>query len=97
MASSTKRRVPSSSISFWSTDGWAEKSKSARVNGEGSEAKRARLARRRSSTASTSTASSRSRNVLWLRSAAWPRRVAPAAPRPPHVIRRKARWARRLW
>ena len=66
MASSTKRRVASSSISFLSTDGWAEKSKSARVNGDGSEAKRARLARRRSSTAVTSMASSRSKNPWWV-------------------------------
>ena len=61
MASSMNRRVASSSIIFLSTDGWAEKSKSARVNGEGREANRARLARRRSSTAATSTDSSRSK------------------------------------
>ena len=66
VASSTKRSVASSSMSFLSTDGWAEKSKSASVNGEGSEAKRARLARRRSSTALTSTPSRRSKNPWWL-------------------------------
>jgi len=43
-----------------STEGWAEKSKSAKVNGEGKGAKRARLIRRRLSTEATSRASSRS-------------------------------------
>jgi hypothetical protein len=40
VASSMKRRVPSSATSLGSTEGWAEKSKSARVKGEGSDAKR---------------------------------------------------------
>ena len=40
---------------FLSTDGWASKSKSSRRNGEGREAKRSRLARRRASVAATST------------------------------------------
>src|SRR5487761_1882301 len=47
-ASSMNRRVPRSAISLGSTDGWAEKSKSARVNGDGSDANRSRLTRRRS-------------------------------------------------
>jgi len=36
VASSMNRRVPSSAISFGSTEGWAAKSKSANLNGDGS-------------------------------------------------------------
>ncbi len=97
VASSTKRRVASSAMRAGSTLGWALYSKSARVNGEGSEAKRARLDRRRSSTASTSTASSRSSSSEWLRrvvlaSSSSPGRASAAAP-----MRKKARWARSRW
>ena len=42
VASSKNRRVASSPISFLSTDGWAEKSKSASVQGAGRQAKRSR-------------------------------------------------------
>ncbi len=50
-------------MSLGSTEGWAEKSKSARVNGEGSDAKRVMLAWRRPSTPATSTARSRCRKA----------------------------------
>jgi len=53
-----------------STEGWASKSKSDSRQGAGRQAKRARLACRRAVVAVTSAASSRSRNAVWLRSAA---------------------------
>jgi hypothetical protein len=43
VASSVKRSVARSSMVFLSTDGWAEKSKSSKVKGDGNDAKRARL------------------------------------------------------
>jgi hypothetical protein len=94
VASSMKRRVASSATSFGSTDGWAAKSKSARVNGEGSDANRARLAWRRSSVAATSTAKSRSRNAEWLSLAlpAWS--SSPGSASAAAAIRRNARCAR---
>ncbi|MDX3725222.1 hypothetical protein PV722_45385 [Streptomyces caniscabiei] len=49
-----------SRISFSSTPGWAEKSKSDNVQGSGRQANRSRAARRRDSVASTSISSSRS-------------------------------------
>ena len=63
-ASSTKRRVASSSTSFLSSAGWASKSKSAKVHGAGRLAKRSRPASLRASVASTSILSSRSRKVV---------------------------------
>src|ERR1017187_8112424 len=42
-ASSMNRRVARPALHLGSTEGWAEKSKSARVNGDGSYAKRSRL------------------------------------------------------
>ena len=65
VASSKNRNVASSFTVFLSTDGWASKSKSSKRHGEGSEAKRSRLARRRISVDATSTPRSRSRKAVW--------------------------------
>ena len=54
--------MPSSVISFLSTDGWAEKSKSSSVQGDGRQAKRSRPARRLISVAVTSTSRRRAKN-----------------------------------
>ena len=62
VASSRNRSVPSSFISFLSTEGWAEKSKSSSVHGEGRQAKRSSPARRRISVAVTSTSRRRCKN-----------------------------------
>ena len=62
VASSKKRSVPSSVISFLSTEGWAEKSKSSSVHGDGKQAKRSSPARRRISVALTSTSRRRCKN-----------------------------------
>ena len=63
-ARSKNRSVASSLTSFLSIDGWASKSKSSSRNGEGSEAKRSRLARRRISVAATSTCRILSRKAV---------------------------------
>ena len=65
VASSKNRKVPSSLTIVRSIEGWASKSKSSSRQGEGSEANRSRLARRRTSVASTSTANRRSKKALW--------------------------------
>jgi len=64
VASSRNRNVARSSTVFLSTDGWASKSKSSRRHGDGREAKRSRLDRRRTSVDATSTPSNRSKKAV---------------------------------